>query len=360
MEETVKSLEPIIGEFKPKRKFLNFISAVNGARIRFIRNEAFIKGSKLSGILDNTNFKITICDEGTINFEEIGSSLSDKAMRGRLLSEIDDMKVVGYAQKFVIQDLEFTDENGDRCYLEVENEKPIDKLKGIMNNTPKISKKGLSALESLFGNFDEEENEENEIIVEEKSIKNETSSYIEESFKKMNEAKILELEYKIEEKEKEVIRSKNDITNSENKIEKSQKDIELLKSRLKSLKTKKVKNGFLYNVSEEQKFDIELDDKTVEIANKIADLMKLKKDVLLDYLKEGFYLIKFKNDENLDLSKLNSIDVMGKFTLEETSKTEKTIKYVGELKWKELVDGLEELGFEKDEDLLKFEKDEQI
>ena len=35
--------EPIIGEFKPKRKFLNFVSAVNGAKIRFIRDIAFVK-----------------------------------------------------------------------------------------------------------------------------------------------------------------------------------------------------------------------------------------------------------------------------------------------------------------------------
>jgi hypothetical protein len=30
-----------LGEFKPKRKFLNFISGVNGARVRFIRDIAF-------------------------------------------------------------------------------------------------------------------------------------------------------------------------------------------------------------------------------------------------------------------------------------------------------------------------------
>ena len=69
MEETKKTEEVkeiIIGDLKPKRKFLSFVSAVNGAKIRFIRDIAFVKGEKLSGTLEGIIFKITICDEGTI------------------------------------------------------------------------------------------------------------------------------------------------------------------------------------------------------------------------------------------------------------------------------------------------------
>ena len=80
--------------FKPKRKFLNFVSAVNGARIRFIRDVAFIKGEKLSGVLEGVIFKVTICDEGTINFEEQkGSNLTDESMIKRLIADIDDKDV---------------------------------------------------------------------------------------------------------------------------------------------------------------------------------------------------------------------------------------------------------------------------
>ena len=38
MEDNTIEKVPVIGDFKPKRKFLNFVSAVNGARIRFIRD----------------------------------------------------------------------------------------------------------------------------------------------------------------------------------------------------------------------------------------------------------------------------------------------------------------------------------
>jgi hypothetical protein len=131
--------EPLIGEFKPKRKFLNFVSAVNGARIRFIRDVAFLKGEKLSGVLEGCIFKITICDEGTINIEEQeGTNLSDKDMLQRLLNEIDEMDVTGYAQKFIVSSLEFADVKGDRCYLEVEHQKPIDKLKSLFDKEEKV------------------------------------------------------------------------------------------------------------------------------------------------------------------------------------------------------------------------------
>ena len=146
-QNTEEVKEPVIGNFKPKRKFLNFVSAVNGARIRFIRDVAFLKGEKLSGILEGAIFKLTICDEGTIKFEEQeGTNLSDESMVKRLISEIDEKDVTGYAQKFVVSGLEFADIDGKLCYLEVENQKPIDKLKSI---------------------FDEEEEQTNQEKVEE-------------------------------------------------------------------------------------------------------------------------------------------------------------------------------------------------
>jgi hypothetical protein len=154
--------EPIIGNFKPKRKFLNFVSAVNGSRIRFIRDVAFIKGDKLSGVLEGVIFKVTICDEGTINFEEQkGSNLSDESMIKRLITDIDDKDVTGYAQKFVVAGLEFNDINGDRCYLEVEHDKPINKLKSLFedDDNVEVSEKSLSLLDDLFGSDDEVEEE---------------------------------------------------------------------------------------------------------------------------------------------------------------------------------------------------------
>ena len=148
MEETKQTEEVkeiIIGDLKPKRKFLSFVSAVNGAKIRFIRDIAFVKGEKLSGTLEGIIFKITICDEGTIKFEEVDTTITDEAQRKRLLDDIDSMEITGYAQKFVVAGIQFADVNGDLCYLEVEQKKPIDILKSLFDEEkkPELSLKDL-------------------------------------------------------------------------------------------------------------------------------------------------------------------------------------------------------------------------
>jgi hypothetical protein len=68
-------------------------------------------------MLEGVIFKITICDEGTIDFEEVDTNISDKTMRQRLIDDIDSNDVTGYT-KFIVANLEFNDIDGLRCYLE--------------------------------------------------------------------------------------------------------------------------------------------------------------------------------------------------------------------------------------------------
>ena len=373
--------EPIIGEFKPKRKFLNFVSAVNGARIRFIRDVAFLKGEKLSGVLEGAIFKITICDEGTINIEEQeGTNLSDKAMIQRLLNEIDEIDVTGYAQKFVVAGLEFNDIKGDRCYLEVEHQKPIDKLKSLFDEeeTVEVSQKSLSLLDDLFGSDDEEEFDEdhalsevmnsmlddlsdediNEIVESNEAPTEPTESFLEQQFRKMNEAKIIELEYRIEETQREIIRYKNDAKQAESKAEEKVEALGILETRLETMKPGEEPNGYVFFVSEEQKDMEELDDTEAIVAAKIADIMKLKKDVLMKMLTDGYYKIKIaKSDDvtNQDFElekevyqKITTLDIEGKVKL-----TEEGFEYRGKLNWHQLVAKMIRSGFTQDEEFDK-------
>ena len=269
-QNTEEVKEPVIGNFKPKRKFLNFVSAVNGARIRFIRDVAFLKGEKLSGILEGAIFKLTICDEGTIKFEEQeGTNLSDESMVKRLISEIDEKDVTGYAQKFVVSGLEFADIDGKLCYLEVENQKPIDKLKSIFDEeeeqTNELSERGFSILDALFSSESDEELDrefegENDLILSEEDskifvetienppvpnekLKEAAESYMEKQFRKMNEEKVMELEYRIEETKKEVIRYRSDAKMAEKKVEEKSEALGVLESRLESMKPGDEPNG---------------------------------------------------------------------------------------------------------------------
>ena len=393
MQEDIKNpetedvrTEPLIGEFKPKRKFLNFVSAVNGARIRFIRDVAFLKGEKLSGVLEGAIFKITICDEGTINIEEQeGTNLSDKNMLQRLLNEIDEMDVTGYAQKFVVGNLEFADIKGDRCYLEVEHQKPIDKLKSIFDEEEKVevSDKGLSLLDQLFS--DDEEFDEDHALSEvmnsmlddlseddvktiieanenpaepNENLKVAAESYMEQQFRKMNEAKIIELEYRIEETQKEIIRYKNEAKQAEAKAEEKSEALGVLETRLETMKPGEQPNGYVFFVSEEQKDMEELDENEAKVAAKIADIMKLKTDVLIKMLTEGYYKIKIaKSDDitNQDFElekevyqKIMTLDIDGKMKL-----TEEGFEYRGKLNWHQLVQKMIKSGFAQDEEFDK-------
>ena len=387
-QEVEEVKEIIIGDYTPKRKFLSFVSAVNGAKIRYIRDIAFVKGEKLSGMLEGAIFKITICDEGTIKFEEQeGTDFSDAAMIQRLIDEIDETDVTGYAQKFVVANLEFADIDGKRCYLEVENEKPIDKLRSIfeedkkMEEIKELSDKGLSVLDMLFGDSDDNEDTTEEVVEEivvveepEQEEKSHALSFMEESFRKMNEDKVNELKSRIEDHQKEISKQKMDISQAEKKISENKEKLGILETRLDTMQPNEEPNGYVFFVSEEKKHDTGLDESSRHIADKIADIMKLKKDVLFNMLTEGYHTIKIakkgsdysksdlnKNtseltDEELDQIKkdymdqtsmhkdIKSIDIDGKFNLDEDG----DITYTGSLNWHQLVAKLIKKGFEQD------------
>jgi hypothetical protein len=371
--EEVKT-EPIIGKFKPKRKFLNFVSSVNGARVRFIRDVAFIDGGKLSGLLDNVIFKVTICDEGTINFEEQkGTNLTDDDMIKRLIADIDATDVTGYAQKFVVSGLRFTDIDGNPCFLEVEHEKPINVLASLFDQEEEkveVSEKGLSILDMLFSDDDNDLVEENlelsekdvEIILEtvqnppapNEALKSANESYMEEQFRKMNERKIVELEDRVVEKHKDIAKYKSEVKQAEAKLKESTEQLEVLETRLETLKPTEEPNGYVFRVSEELKLETGLDESNREIVDRIADIMKLKKDVLFDYLTGGYYNIYFgdKNDFNKVeltieiLNKIKLIDPVGKFEPSEVDGRQ-VIQYRGKLNWHQLTDKMIRKGFEQ-------------
>jgi hypothetical protein len=402
--------EPVIGKFKTKKNFLNFISAatIRGQNVRFNADFAFIKGEVLSGMLEKAIFKLTICDEGTVNFEEVeGTSLSDEAMRKRLVSDIDDSDITGYAKKFVLNGLQFNDEDGNICYLEVEHQKPIDILRSIFDEEDQkeeemkeLSEKGLSVLDSLFADEDQKEegglsfldellsgdtvvepfSDEDEVEVEEvlEETKSQSESFLEESFRKMNEGKVNELKNRIEEANQEIKKSQMEIKNTETKLNKKQEELDVLETRLETMQPIEEPTGYVFFVSEEKKHETGLDESTKHIADKIADIMKLKKDVLFDMLTEGYHLIKLaKKDSDYSLD-LGSVSTEGK-TKEEVeelvtqaydlnkmyaslmkidrsgtfSQTEEGIEYRGELNWHQLVSKLIRNGFEQDHEFDK-------
>jgi hypothetical protein len=371
MEETKQTEEVkeiIIGDLKPKRKFLSFVSAVNGARVRFIRDVAFVKGEKLSGTLEGIVFKITICDEGTIKFEEVDTTVTDAAQRKRLLDDIDSMEITGYAQKFVVAGIQFADVNGDLCYLEVEQKKPIDILKSLFDEEqkPELSAKGSSFLDDLFGSDEPVERldlseQDAEIFIEaienpaepNEKLKVAAESYMEKQFRIMNEEKVKELKSRVEEKTKEVLTYKRDISQAESKLKLSSEQLGVLETRLESMTPGDEPNGYVFYVSEEQKNELGLDETTKHVADKIADLLGLKKEVLFEQLTGGFYKIRIAKKDDITTEKVEvtkdilekmSFDPTGKMTMVEKGEFE----YRGDMTWHQLVGKMIRNGFEQE------------
>ena len=356
--------EPVIGEFKPKRKFLSFVSAVSGKKIRLIRETAFIEGRKLSGMLEKAKFKITICDEGTINFEEVeGTNLSDTAMRQRLINEIDSTDVSGYAQKFIVAGLEFEDKDGYKCFLEVEYVKPYDKLMNLFEEekqkeeTTELSEKGLSFLDMLLSGETletiEDETPAIEEVIEEVVVEKPIAlTYMEEQFNKMNEDKINELKERISKAEDDIRKYTMEIKHAEANVDKSSDALSILETRLETLVPNATSNGYVFLVSDEQKSEIGLNDYDTELVGRISDLMKLKKDALIKHLTESFYKISIAKKDNFEdkeatkeIYKLvQSVDLLGKFTVT----TEGEFEYRGKLNWHQLTAKMLKKGFEQE------------
>ena len=380
MEEQIEMQDkaPVIGKFKTKGKFISFMSATQG-KVRLFRETAYIDGIQLSGLFDKSKFKMTICDEGTVDFEEIGTEIADEAMLKRLIAQIEDYEVTGYAHKFVKSGLTFKDEDGHVCYLEVEHQKPIDRLRSLFDDEPEISEKGLSALDLLFGGDDEDtlelSEDDAEIIAEEienpsepnEKLKTSAESYIEESFRKMNEQKVNELKERIEKAERELTKTNFELKTAEDKAKKTQEELKVLNTRLETMTPAEEPNGIVFQVSEEKKHETGLDESTRHVADKIADLLKLNKEALFTQLTSGFYEIRITDkrddysvedkEKEIEINKIikdvKSIDPAGKFEIAPEDGVI-VITYSGELNWHEITAKLLRKGFEQDEEFDKF------
>lgn len=357
-----EEVEPDLGQYKTKKKYLNFISGVNGRKVRLNRKSAFISGKYFSGILDDYTFKITVKDESTIDFEVVDDrELPDGITIDRLIEMLDSKELSGYTQKYIVSEMPFKDSDDMLCYLETEEVKPIDKLATLIKGKTQISDKGRSKLASLFGSINtskedddvevEEDIVEEDIVEEEKS---ESLSYIQEQFIKMNEDKINEIKNRIATSETNIEKFQRDIKSTESKLDKEKEALKLLEDRLESFEPMAPSNGYVFMISEERKdSELTLDDKTIEVATKISQMLNLKADLVIKNLTDGYYEIKLGNSNDIE-SKLNltrelsdlvdRIDLTGEFKLV----NENTVHYIGKLNWHQLTQRMLKLGFEQD------------
>ncbi len=375
VEDVEEVKEPVIGKFTPSKELKNFIVAKKNNR-RLHTETAFIKGKELSGMLEDVVLKLTIRDNGTVDFEEVeGTNQCDEAMLGRLLTEIVERDTVRYTDKTVIPSLKFTageEHDNQFVYLEVATEeKPFDALQSLFSEEPPVvSDKAKSNLADLLGLLDEEEttNEEEEVVEEEttneveevveKEVDEKPKSVyqemIDESFQANKDNKLLELKNRVEKLLKDKQKHNHTLRTAQGQLTKADEDLKVLNARLDSLEPALEENGCVFYVSTEQKGEVEKDEKTVEVLTKLAPIMKLNLPVVIDMLTKGSYTIKIDYEDVYENTSMVADDIVrlvmgidnsGDGQIQLTNTNEFT--YQGEMTWHLLVDKMIKLGFKQ-------------
>jgi len=369
----------IIGEFTTKDKFIQFIGAKGN--INFISNEAFIDGKYLSGLgLDGIKFKLTICDEGTVNFDEVDTNQTTKEERGRLLEVISEKTIVPSRNKMmIINELPFMSVkqiNGKeiRLYLAVDYKKPIEKLVSLLDDRVDISYEQSSKLDSLISIFDDETTSETMVMTSngeifnikegEKTVESIPPIYdhnkqIRESFDKIREDKINELDKILESKKKELVKFTQDVRLSTKKVDDTENEIKLLESRLESLKPEVQFIGYYFNVSEKLNESINLDPEVADlIKSKISKVKSINPDAFMKLFEDGEYHIRLGSKSEDIINEITDYQNISEEAQKAISKigiklSDGKLIYMGELNWGEIVNKMVKSGFGQDSDFDK-------
>lgn len=350
-EENPKDPDFKPGKYKPKKKFLGFISGT-GANIRILTDVAKIDGKILSGTLEGCQFELKVHPDGSVDFDQISGESVGEEMIMRLLDEIAESDATGYFGKSVISGYNFKNSEGILCYLEVEYEKPIEKLAKLFEmENKKPSQKALDILNSLFGDSEDESTSDQDSVEPDpvKSNIGVTNEMLEESFNKMNSEKIAELESRIERTQNEITKVKFEVKNGESKLQKLSDEFKVLNSRLKSMKPGDQPNGWTFNVSEKIENDIQMSQETLDIIEKVSKVLNLVPEKVQKVIADGYFNINFSSESGEEsmpiemIKKISNLDPLG--SLSKVSDFE--FRYSGELNWHEIVDTLVKMGFKK-------------
>jgi flagellar biosynthesis GTPase FlhF len=364
-----------IGQFKTKNKFIEFVGT--HGNINFFTNEAIVEGKYLSGSLaQDVKFKLTICDQGTVDFEEVGGNTTTLEERGRLLDLISEKTISPSRVKnhFIVSDIPFISTKqikglDIKVYLAVEYQTPIAKLASIIDEWEEVtlSEEQDNKINQLLSMFDDETGidalvsqnetqEKPESQFESQSDKSESQKILEESFKNMKREKIEELEKEIQHQRRELARFESEKINVEKKLAQIKDDIKLLESRLWDLSPKAEPNGYIFHVSEElnQKINLPKDIEAI-IREKVSKVKGINIEAFMGLFKGGEYQIRLAKVESDRIFGDHLVEVTDYENLPEGIKEKLNFLHIhggklihhGDMKWHDLIQRMLKLGFEQ-------------
>ena len=370
--------EKKIGKIKPSKKITQFTAKALG--INFIAKEATIEGRYISGLgLDDVVFKLTICDDDTIDFEEISeTNKTDFETRKRYIEDILNSDTVPYNKLSVFPDYKFisVEKFSNRhieLYLAQDLVKPIDRLREL-SSFDNLSESTLSKLDALFADDEDEEVDELQDLVSSLQSRNEPSlaeveidapvsksNYLEEAAKKAKELKLEELKSKLETTSDRLNKERFALNSLSKIIEDLEADVKLTNARIDAMTTEIVLNGYSFYVSPAIENKLDIDE---AFAAKLLE--KLPKNIngkaLLKLFEKSKYALHIEKDgeeieKHYDLPdeikkslQGNGIDVqLGHYSEGEKDK----IFISSEEDWHNIVKSFEKAGFFRDMDMAK-------
>ena len=369
--------EKKIGKIKPSKKIAQFTAKALG--INFIAKEATIEGRYISGLgLDDVVFKLTICDDDTIDFEEISeTNKTDFETRKRYIEDILNSDTVPYNKLSVFPDYKFvsvekfSNRNID-LYLAQELVKPIDRLRDL-SNFDNLSESTLSKLDALL--FDDEPQEEvdelQELISSLKS-RNEPqaevevdtpvsrSNYMEEAAKKAKELKLQELKSKLEITEDRINKEKFALNSLERIVDGLEADYKLTQARIDAMTVEITLNGYSFYISPAIESKLEIDQ---SFATKLLE--KLPKNIngkaLLKLFEESKYVfhlekdgVEIENYQDLPVEIKDALKAKGLSVQLGNSQGDKDKFIISSSEdWHDIVKSFERAGFYRDMDMAK-------
>lgn len=386
IEEKVKEL--VIGDFKPKDKFIEFIGAKGN--INFISNEATIEAKYLSGLdMDNIILKLTICDEGTVNFDEVDTKHTTKEQRNRLLEIISEKTITPARGRMVITELPFKSVKkiGDksiRLYLSVDYQKPIEKLTSLFDDDEvkdvSISDEQSSKLDYLMSMFDDEpslaeilfESETEEELARELEGESdeeigiipsepifEHKKQMEESFAKMKKEKIDDLNKRLDNKKKELVKFTQDMKLSTKKVGDIEDEVKLLESRLETLEPESQFTGYYFNVSERLNEKVNLEPGIAElIKSKISKVKSINVEAFMKLFEDGEYQIRLGAKSMDVVGEITDYEALSEVAQKALSKlsvkmSDGKLIYMGDMNWGDIINKMVKLGFSQDSEFDK-------
>jgi len=375
--DTIENTEKTTGSFKPFTKFIEFVGGKG--YINFISNQATIEGKCLSGLgMDDINFKLTIYEDGTVDFDEVDTTKTTKDERERLLNVILDKTLTPYRKRTVVSELPFLSvekvkDKNVPLYLAVEYTTPIEKLTSLFEDeTIDISDGAMDNLNDLLNSWFEDEefakeieemiNEENTEVIDDTIMKHHDTNIntlVEDSFSKMKLDKLNELKSKKTKREDEIMKYSFQISSIEKILEEAKNDLRVIEGRIDDIQPIEPPIGYYFNVSEKQNETVILEPEIEKIIkDKVSKVKGINTENFMKLFTSGEYHIKIakKTDDGFSLVedfKDITSDVLEKLSSIDLSIDDKKLVYMGEMSWGEMVNKMIKMGFEQSPDFDK-------